>query len=118
MQAHSMNPTIKAVAKTGGKSAKPEKCGVKAVTKRRSSTCSDKVWLMPGTRVLSMMMSPSDGMALMSAGLGRIDDAGRARRQPDGAGRDGKGDGDHKHQLVGGDHHALALHHAVELADG
>src|ERR1700741_3802562 len=108
-----MNPTMNAVAKTGGKSAKPEKCGVKAVTRRRSSTCSDRVWVMPGTMVLSMMVSPSDRMALMSAGLGRIYDAAGPWRQPDGAGRDGKGDGDHEHQLVGGDHHALALHHAV-----
>ncbi len=57
MQAHSMKPVMTAVAKTGGRSANAEKCGVKAVTSNWSLISSDRVWVMPGLMVVLMSVA-------------------------------------------------------------
>src|ERR1700754_4601032 len=98
MQAHAMKPTIKAVPKTGGRSPKPGKSGVKAVTSRRSLTCSDSVWVMPGIMpgTMSVFMVSSSSWWLKSVScLGRVDGAAGFGRQPDDKGGYGKGDRDH-----------------------
>src|SRR6185503_1303350 len=88
---------------------------------KRSLTSNDKVWAIPGTMpgTISVFMSCSSSWNEIDSVPARtgFDGAAGFGRQPYGQSGDGESQRHHKHQLIGGDHHALALNHSVQLID-
>src|SRR5262245_29659613 len=103
MQAHSMKPTMKAVAKTGGMSRKPVKCSETAGTTSVSSTMSVCMCVVPGMLGASICFF----FPVSVTGFGHVDGTRGLRRQPDDEGGDDEAQRHDRHHLVGRNRHRL-----------